>query len=95
MSRQEKRGRTAWWLPVAIGIILLAAGVRYLSSTEWWANQFNRDRQTLRTINTGASVQISASTNDAGVRSDESSPRPVDRDREPMSPPANQGRRLW
>lgn len=94
MSRQEKRGKTGWWLPALIGLISIAAGIRYLSSTDWWANTFNRDQATYRTINTGASVQVSTAIADDRVPSVEASPGGRQPDRESDTIPIPR-RRMW
>lgn len=94
MSRREKREKTGWWLPALIGLILLAAGIRYLSSTEWWDTVFNQGRQTFRTVNTGASIQVAASTTEQ-VPATAASPRPVEQ--APAATPgrSEQRRRMW
>jgi len=94
MSRQEKREKTEWWLPALIGLILLAAGIRYLSFTEWWSTAFNQGRQTFRTINTGASVQVAASASEQ-VPTTTASPRPVEQDPATTPGRSEQRRRMW
>lgn len=95
MSRQEKRDKVGWWLPTLIGLILLAAGVRYLSSTDWWTNTFQQNQQTYRTVNTGASVQVSSTAVvESGIPSTDNSIR------SPISEPESTGsspqrRRMW
>jgi len=93
MTLTQRRGKAGWWVFALVGGILLAAGIRYLSSTEWWANFFNRDRPTYQTVNTGASVQVATSTS---TPIDRSSPRPLPPN--PNPDPQNQDlqrRRMW
>jgi hypothetical protein len=94
MSREQRRGKTGWWLLALIALILSAAGIRYASSSDWWANTFNRDRQNLQTVNTGASVQVAASTGDR-VQVEEGSTRPGQVEVEPPRPSPQPGRRMW
>lgn len=59
MSRKN-RNTIGWWLPALIGLILIAAGIRYFSSRGWLPT-FGGDRtQSYETISSGASVQVSA-----------------------------------
>ncbi|MDX2229398.1 MAG: hypothetical protein NW220_07155 [Leptolyngbyaceae cyanobacterium bins.349] len=88
MSAEKKR-KVTWWLPITILGILAAAGIRYLSSTEWWGNVFNQERQTFQTVNTGVSVQVSTATTPQAPLNPPSQPEPLPTT--PSQPP----RRMW
>ena len=92
MSRTGREG-IGLWLPISIAVILAAAGVRYASSTEWWSNFFNRERQALRTVNTGVSVQVADST--TSVPAAVASPRPLPDTTQPPVEGEPARRRMW
>jgi len=64
MSREERRRKTGWWVLALLGLIFAAIGIRFASSSDWWASISNGQRQNFQTINTGASVQVATSTSD-------------------------------
>lgn len=94
MSREEKRGKTGWWLMALIGLIVAAAGIRYASSSDWWANTFDRQRQTFQTVNTGASIQVVASTSER-VPTQDNTTRPRQTDDTTPANPQGSSRRMW
>lgn len=94
MSREQRRGKTGWWLLALIALILSAAGIRYASSSDWWANTFNRDRQNFQTVNTGASVQVAVSTGDR-IQIQEETTRPGQVENETPATSQRPGRRMW
>lgn len=94
MTRTDRRGKAGWWVLAVVGGILTAAGIRYASSTDWWANFFNRDRQTYQTVNTGASVQVAASTT-TSVPATVLPARPIPDNSNSISETQRQERRMW
>lgn len=94
MSREQRRGKTGWWLLALIALILSAAGIRYASSSDWWANTFNRDRQNVQTVNTGVSIQVADSTGDR-VQIEEGATRPGQVQPETPVTPQRPGKRMW
>ncbi|MBF2026767.1 MAG: hypothetical protein IGS48_08375 [Oscillatoriales cyanobacterium C42_A2020_001] len=95
MSKESKRKKTGWWLPALILLILAGAGIRYASSTEWWFSLFDRQRRTFQTVNTGASIQVSA-TNNGETTIIKASPNPGNTsDSEAGSNTSGQPRRMW
>lgn len=95
MSKESKRKKTGWWLPALILLILAAAGIRYASSTEWWTNMFDRQRRAFQTVNTGASIQVSAANAGDQVPIDKASPRPTTPADDTDPSDQGQRRRMW
>lgn len=95
MSREERRGKTGWWLIALIGLIAAAAGIRYASSSEWWANTFDRQRQNFQTVNTGASIQVAVSTSERVPTQDSNAPRPGQIEDTSPATPQRPNRRMW
>ncbi len=94
MSKESKRKKTGWWLPAIILLILTAAGIRYVIPSEWWFSLFNRQRNSFQPINTGVSIQVSA-TNAESVPVDKASPSPGEGDRETETSNPSRPRRMW
>lgn len=95
MSREERRGKTGWWLFALIGLLLAAAGIRYASSSEWWASIVNRQRQNFQTVNTGASVQVAASTTDRTPIDEGNTPPQTNNPDPNVTAPQDPPRRMW
>jgi hypothetical protein len=62
MAKRNDR-RWAWlWFPGILGLILIAIGLRYASSSGWWPDVFGGGPQDSQTINSGANVFMSTTT---------------------------------
>lgn len=59
MSRNNRRV-VGLWLPAIIGLVLLAAGIRYVRSRGWLPNLGGDREPTYQTISSGASLQVFA-----------------------------------
>jgi len=76
MSSAITREKTARWLPLAIGGVLALVGIFYAKETGLWNKIFNSTKQSYRTVNTGASVQV-GSVSGNRVPAVGASPRPA------------------